>query len=433
MRRRRNAELALGIHVVALVVGGYVILALAQGSTLPADLGVFLAGITGLYVVANLALRRFAPGADGTLLPLVALLNGIGFIVITRLDPTQGRVQAVWTTVGVGVFIATLVIVRDVHVLERYRYTAALLGIVFLLLPLVPGIGLSINGARLWAHFGPINFQPGEVAKVLLVIFFAGYLVDKQALLSAGTRRLGGMHLPDPKHLGPLLLIWGVSILVLVFEKDLGSSLLLFSIFTAMLYIATNRSAYLLGGLVLFSTSAFLADKMFGHVQTRFAIWRDPWSDATGKGYQIVQSWFAFAGGGLNGVGLGQGLAGERFSGTWRLPEASTDSIMAVIGEELGLFATIAVIIVFLLLIGAGMRVAVDHPRAFEKLFAAGLTTIIGVQTFVIVGGITRVIPLTGLTLPFVSYGGSSLVANFALIALLARVSDDAVRRGLRR
>ena len=433
MRRRRNAELSLGVHVVALVVGGYVILALAQGSTLPSDLGVFLAGITGLYVVANLALRRFAPGADGTLLPLVALLNGIGFIVITRLDPTQGRVQAVWTTVGVGVFIATLIVVRDLHMLERYRYTAALVGIGFLLLPLVPGIGLSINGARLWAHFGPINFQPGEIAKVLLVIFFAGYLVDKQALLTAGTRRIGRMHLPDPKHLGPLLLVWGASILVLVFEKDLGSSLLLFSVFSAMLYIATNRSAYLLGGLVLFSAGAWVSYKLFAHVQTRFDIWRNPWADATGKGYQIVQSWFAFAGGGLSGLGLGQGLAGERVSGSWRLPEASTDSIMAVIGEELGLFATIAVIIVFLLLIGAGLRVAVDHPRAFEKLFAAGLTTIIGVQTFVIVGGITRVIPLTGLTLPFVSYGGSSLVANFALIALLARVSDDAVRRGLRR
>jgi cell division protein FtsW (lipid II flippase) len=435
MSRRRNGELILGMHVVIVVVGGYVLLALSQGSSLPPDLGVFLAEITALYVVANVAMRRFAPGADGTLLPLVALLNGLGFVIITRLDPSQARVQAVWTTIGVGVFVATLIVVRDLRRLERYRYTAALAGIGFLLLPLMPApIGLSINGARLWAKLGPISFQPGEVAKVLLVVFFAGYLVEKRELLTAGSRRIGRLHVPDPKHLGPLLLVWGASIMVLVFERDLGSSLLLFSVFSAMLYVATNRSAYLLGGLALFSGGTYMAYKMFAHVRTRFEIWWNPWPSAQGKGYQIVQAWYSFAAGHIGGLGLGKGLAGERIgASSWRLPEASTDSILAVIGEELGLVGTLAVVIAFLLLIGAGLRTAIDHPRPFEKLFATGLTVIIGVQAFVIIGGITRVIPLTGLTLPFVSYGGSSLVANFALIALLARVSDDAAQREVRR
>ena len=425
MRRRRNGELALGLHVVIIVVGGYVLLALAQGTSLPPDLGVFLAEITGLYVVANLAMRRLAPGADGTLLPLVALLNGIGFIVITRLDATQGRVQAVWTTLGVGTFVVTLAVVRDLRRLERYRYTCALLGIGFLLLPLLPSpVGLSINGARLWARLGPISFQPGEVAKVLLVVFFAGYLVDKRELLASGGRRFGRLHFPEAKHLGPLLLVWSVSILVLVFERDLGSSLLLFSVFAAMLYVATNRSVYLLGGAALFVAGTYAAYRMFGHVQDRFEIWTDPWKDPRGKGFQIVQSWFALSAGRLDGLGLGKGIA--------NIPERSTDFIFAVIGEEMGLLGTLAVVIAFLLLIGAGLRIAIDHPRAFEKLFAAGLTTILGVQAFVIIGGVTRVIPLTGLTLPFVSYGGSSLVANFALIALLARLSDDAAQREAR-
>jgi peptidoglycan glycosyltransferase len=422
MRRRRNGELALGLHVVVIVLGGYVLLALAQGTSLPPDLGIFLAELTGLYVVANIAMRRLAPGADGTLLPLVALLNGLGFVVITRLDPTQGRVQAIWTTLGVGVFIATLALVRDLRRLERYRYTFALLGIGFLLLPLLPSpIGLSINGARLWAKLGPVSFEPDEVAKVLLVIFFAGYLVEKRELLASGGRRVGRLLLPEAKHLGPLVLVWTASIFVLVFERDIGASMLLFGVFAAMLYIATNRSVYLLGGAVLFAGGTYAAYHLFQHVRDRFEIWINPWQDPHGKGFQVIQSWFAFAAGRVGGLGIGKGLA--------NIPERSTDFIFAVIGEELGLVGTLAVVIAFLLLVGAGMRIAIDHPRPFEKLFAAGLTTILGVQAFVIIGGVTRVIPLTGLTLPFVSYGGSSLLANFALIALLARISDDAAQR----
>ena len=222
-RRRRLAELGLGVLAVLITVGGYALVALADGPDLPPDLLAFLGGVLGLYIVAHLAIRRLAPRADGTLLPLVALLNGIGFVAISRLDQDLARVQAVWVAVAVGALVATLLVVRDVSVLQRYRYTFALLGILFLLLPLAPGIGNTINGARLWVGIGPLNFQPGEIAKVLLVIFFAAYLVEKRELLSEGSRRVGHMYVPDPKHLGPLLLAWGVSVLVMVRLRDLGS------------------------------------------------------------------------------------------------------------------------------------------------------------------------------------------------------------------
>jgi cell division protein FtsW (lipid II flippase) len=416
--RRRNTELALGLLAVVVTAGGYVLLALAGGPDLPPDLWLFLAGVIGLYIAAHLAVRRFAPRADPSLLPVVAVLNGIGFVSISRLDRDLARGQALWMAVGVGAFVATLVFVRRTRVLERYRYTFLAAGIGCLLLPLLPGVGSEINGARLWVHFGPINFQPGEAAKVLVVVFFAAYLVDKRALLAAGSRRLGRLRIPDPKHLGPLLLAWGVSILVMVREKDLGSSLLFFAVFAAMLYIATSRAAYLLVALVMFSAGATAAYQMFDHVQTRVTAWLNPWSDPDGKGYQIIQSIFAFGTGGFDGTGLGRGSPDK-------IPNASTDFIFSAIGEELGLLGTVGVCMLFLVLVGSGFRIAVNAERPFAKLFAAGLATILGVQAFVIIGGVTRVIPLTGITLPFVSYGGSSLVANFVIIALLLRVSDE--------
>jgi len=416
-RRRRIDELGLGLLAVITTVGGYVLLSLADKPDIPADLWLFLASVLGLYVVAHLAVRRFAPRADATLLPIAAILNGIGFVTISRLDRDLARTQAVWTAIGVAAFVVTLVVVRRIGVLERYRYTFLLIGVGALLLPLAPGIGETINGARLWVRIGPVNFQPGEASKVLLVVFIAAYLVDKRELLTTGSRRIGRITVPDPKHLGPLLLAWSVSILIMVRQKDLGSSLLFFAVFAAMLYIATSRSSYLLVALVMFVGGATVAYQLFAHVQDRVTSWVDPWSVSQGKGFQLVQSLFAFGTGGFAGTGLGLGSP-------QKIPNAATDFVFSAIGEELGLLGTVAVVLLFLLFVGSGFRIAVHADRPFSKLFASGLTTIIGVQTFVIIGGVIRVIPLTGVTLPFVSYGGSSLVANFVLVALLLRVSE---------
>ncbi len=421
-KRRRSRELGLGLLAVVVTAGGYVLLLLADRPDIPADLWVFLLAVLGLYLVAHLAVRRFAPRADPTLLPIVFLLNGIGYFTISRLDRDLARVQAVWTAVGIAAFVLTLVIVRHIRTLERYKYTFLLLGAAALLLPSLPGIGREINGARLWVRLGPINFQPSEVAKVLLVIFFAAYLVEKRELLAAGTRHIGRVRLPDPKHLGPLLLAWGFSILVMVREKDLGSSLLFFAVFAAMLYIATERWSYLVVALGLFLAGAFVAYQLFGHVQDRVGSWVDPWSVSETTGFQLVQSLYALGSGGFAGTGLGLGSP-------QKIPNASTDFVLSAIGEELGLLGTVAVCMLFLLLVGSGFRIAIQADRPFSKLFASGLTTIIGVQTFVIVGGVIRVIPLTGVTLPFVSYGGSSLIANFVIIALLLRISDETVAR----
>lgn len=424
-RSRRASELGLGLLAVGIVIAGYLLVAISKTRDLPDDLGILCVAVIGMFVAAHLAVRRFAPRADATLLPIVVMLNGFGFFMITRLDRDResgvsalAPVQAVWIAVGVGAFVAVLVLVRHVRTLERYRYSFLLLGVLFLLLPLVPGVGEEINGARLWARFGPLNFQPGEAAKVLLVVFFAAYLVEKRELLSTGSRRLGRMLLPDPKHLGPLLLAWGLSIVVMVMQKDLGSSLLFFALFAAMLYMATERASYLLVALALFVGGATVAYQFFEHVQTRVTIWIDPWSVAQGKGYQIVQSLFSFGTGGFAGTGLGLGSP-------QKIPNAATDFIFSAIGEELGLLGTVAIVTAFLLLVGSGYRIAVQADRPFSKLFAGGLTTIVAVQTFVIVGGVTRIIPLTGVTLPFISYGGSSLVANFVVIALLLRISDE--------
>ena len=411
-------ELLLGLMALGITTFGYVLVQLANSADIPPDLWLILAGVIALFVVAHLAVRKFAPEADPTLLPLVAFLTGFGFMMISRLDRDLARVQAVWALVGVVAFVVTLAVVKRIRTLERYRYTFLLLGVLALILPLFPGVGEEINGARLWVRFGPLNFQPGEAAKVLLVIFFAAYLVDKRELLKEGTRRIGRMSLPDPKYLGPLLLAWSASVLIMVRQKDLGSSLLFFAVFTAMLYITTERVSYLLVGLVLFLGGATIAYHLFNHVQERVATWRNPWPVSQSTGFQLVQSLFAFGSGGFSGAGLGLGNPKT-------IPNVATDFVFSAIGEELGLIGGVAVIVAVMLMCGSGYRIAVQSERPFSKLFAAGLTTIIGLQTFVIIGGVTRVIPLTGVTLPFVSYGGSSLVANFVIIALLIRISND--------
>jgi cell division protein FtsW (lipid II flippase) len=318
-------------------------------------------------------------------------------------------------------FTGTLLLVRDYHALANYKYLIGFAGVLMLLLPAIPGIGHEVNGAQLWVRIGGFQFQPGEFAKVLLVIFFAAYLAERKELLSIASRRVAGLHVPDPKHFGPLLLMWGLSLAVMILEKDLGSSLLFFSIFLVMLYIATARVVYALIGSALFAIGAWFSYTAFDHVQTRVRVWLDVFDPklVNDESYQMAQSLFALATGGLFGTGLGQGRPEI-------IPAAETDFVFSALGEELGLFGTAAIVVCFLLLVGRGFRTALVARDDFGRLLAAGLTAIFGIQTVIILAGVTRLLPLTGITLPFMSYGGSSLLANFVLIAILIRISHQA-------
>ena len=425
---RRNTELGLIVLGTLITVGAYLLASLAEDATIPANIGPFLGIVLGLQLAAHVAVRRLAPDADGTLVPIAGLLNGLGYVFIVRIDEAKvepqglAGLQSVWAAVGIGAFILTLLFVRRVRDLEAYRWTIGFLGVGLLLLPLVPGIGKTINGAKIWVGIGPVSFQPGEFAKILLAIFFASYLVEKRELLAVSSRRLGPIPLPDLKHLGPVVLAWAVSLVVMISQKDLGSSLLFFALFVALLWVATERATYLAVGLLLFAGGAYFAHSQFTHVQDRVAIWIDPWEDPKDDGFQIVEAQFAFSAGGLTGTGINLGSP-------TRIPYAETDFIFAAIGEELGLVGASGVLLAFLLIIGAGLRIALRTDVPFERLLATGLTVLIGVQSFIIMGGVIRVLPLTGVTLPFVSYGGSSLIANYVLLALLLRISDDTAQR----
>ncbi len=419
MSNRRNTELGLIALAALATVGAYVLASLGASAELPVNIVPFLVIMLVLFLVAHLALRRLAPDADPILLPVAALLNGLGYVVIAGLDESLAGLQAAWSAVGVTAFVATLVVVRRVRALERYRYTFLLVGLVLLVLPFVPGLGVEENGARIWVKLGPGSFQPGEVTKLVLALFFAAYLVDKRELLRTGTKRLGPFQLPDPKYLGPVLVVWAISLMVMIAQKDLGTSLLFFALFVVMLWVATERATWLVLGGVMFAAGAWFSFASFAHVRDRVDIWLDPWSVASAEGYQIVQAAFAMAFGGLTGTGLGLG-------GQVRIPLAESDMIFASIAEQLGLLGGTLVLVAFVVMVGSGLRIAIKAEPPFEKLLATGLTALIGIQAFIIIGGVTRVLPLTGVTLPFVSYGGSSLVANYVLIALLLRISDGA-------
>ena len=421
-RRRRTTELGLLVLAFIVVCGLYALASLGRNASLPANIGPFLATVLALVLVAHLVIRRVAPAADALLLPLAALLNGIGYVFIARLNEDLAGLQAMWTAVGIGGFVLTIVVVRDMKVLQRYRYTFGLIGVLLLMLPLVPGVGRNINGARIWVEIGPVSFQPGEFAKIALAIFFAGYLIENRELLGVATFRVGPFNLPDPKHFAPILLAWAAALVVMIFEKDLGSALLFFVLFVVMLWVSTGRASYLVAGGGLFAIGAWLSWSQFDHVQTRVTIWLNPWADPSGSGFQIVQAAYALAWGGVAGTGPGLGIAG-------RIPFEETDFIFAIIAEELGLLGSTAVLCAFLLMAGSGLRVARRCSDSFGALLAVGLTTLLAVQAFIIIAGVIRLLPLTGITLPFVSYGGSSLVANYILLGLLIRISDQASRR----
>ena len=415
---RRRGELGMIVLAVLITGGAYTLASLGTTASVPADVGPFLGVIFALFAAAHLAVRRLAPEADGTLLPLAAVLNGIGYVFIARLDADLADNQATWTAVGVAAFIVTLLVIRRIRDLERYRYTFLLGGLGLLLLPLVPKLGVSINGARIWVRLGPLSFQPGEFAKIAFALFFASYLVEKRELLGMATWPRFRPVLPDLKHLGPVLVAWGVALVVMTAQKDLGSSLLFFGLFIVMLWVATGRAAYVAGGIGLFGVGAYGAWTQFAHVQERVTNWINPWADPNDKGLQVIQSWYALAWGGVAGTGIGLGRPDK-------IPVVENDFIFAAIGEELGLLGATAVLVAYLLIVGAGLRIAVRAEHPFEKLLAAGLTALVGLQSFVILAGVTRLLPLTGVVLPFISYGGSALVANYVLLALLIRISAD--------
>jgi cell division protein FtsW (lipid II flippase) len=420
--RRRSTELTLIFMAAAITAVAYTLASLGANAVIPARLGPFLALVLMLIGVAHIAVRIFARGADGTLLPLVVLLHGIGYVMISRLDDKFAAQQSLWSLVSIASFVLTLFVVQRPTDLARYKWTFFLIGAVLLMLPMVPGFGRNINGARIWVDFGPLGFQPGEFAKLALAIFLAGYLSERRELIAASTWKIGPVRLPEMHYIAPVLVAWGFAVLVMVGERDLGSSLMFFTLFVVMMWVATERVTYLVAGALMFGVAAYISWRMFGHVQTRVDIWLDPWEDQYGKGWQIVQSLYGIGDGGVTGRGLGRGTPNT-------IPYAESDFIFAAIGEELGLIGATSVLMAYLLLVGGGLRIALRTDRTFEKLLATGLTTIVGVQAFIIMGGLVKVVPLTGITLPFVSYGGSSLLANYILLALLLRLSDTSARR----
>ncbi|MFC9790462.1 FtsW/RodA/SpoVE family cell cycle protein [Rhodococcus sp. NPDC127528] len=436
-RDPRYVEVSLLAMAAVVTTVALTLVEASQRLPLSSDLLGYGAAFFGLYALAYLGTRLLAPYADPFILPCVALLNGLGLVLIHRLDlavaASAGRrgvtvpsgeagSQVMWTAAGLMLFVAVLALVRDHRVLSRYTYTFALLGLILVLVPAVlPARFSEVNGGKNWILLFGFSIQPGEFAKVILLVSFASLLIAERDLFAVAGRRVLGLDLPRARDLGPLLLVWLVSILVLVFEKNLGFSLLIFGTVLAMLYIATQRISWVLIGVAFFAVGCWIAYHLFAHVRVRFDIWLDPFADYANTGYQVSQALFSLGTGGLFGTGLGQGSP-------QMVPFANTDFIISTVGEELGLFGLAAVLSIYLVIVMRGFRTAVMARDSFGKLLAAGLAFTIGWQVFVVVGGVTALIPLTGLTSPFLSYGGSSLLANFVLVALLIRISDDARR-----
>jgi cell division protein FtsW (lipid II flippase) len=435
----RNRELFALIPVALLVTAGFTAVFIVESEQLGNLSILYGAYFLALCLAAHLLIRARLPDADPYLFPLVALLAGFGLVEIYRINEDLARDQANWFVLALVVFGATIVFLRDYSVLERYRYVIATVGIALLLLPRLPGIGGTVNGAYLAVDFGPISFQPTELSKICIVVFLASYLREKREVLVVGARSFAGIVVPPLKHFGPLLVVWGLSMLMLIFIRDLGSSLMFFAAFLAVLYVATARVSFVVIGLVMFAVGSYLLAHSVSHVEERFDIWLDPFQKGVvgDEGYQVAQSLFAQADGGLFGSGLGDSLI--QLPGATNcndfpncgaiLPAPHTDFIYAVIVNELGLFGGAAVVLIYALITARGFKAAVLAGDGFSKLLATGLTAVFAFQAFVIIGGVTRVIPLTGVTLPFISYGGSSLVANFILLALLLMISDSSRRR----
>ncbi|TKA11512.1 FtsW/RodA/SpoVE family cell cycle protein [Actinacidiphila oryziradicis] len=429
---RRNTELALLVFAVIIPVFAYANVGLAKEGKLPAGMLAYGAGLGALAGVAHLLVRKFAPYADPLMLPVATLLNGMGLVLIWRLDlepaittPNLGGAMApkqlMWSTLGVALFVAVLVFLKDHRVLQRYTYISMVVGLVLLILPV---FFPPVFGARIWIKIpGVGQIQPGEFVKIILAIFFAGYLMVKRDALALASRRFMGLYLPRGRDLGPILVIWVLSLFILVFETDLGSSLLFFGLFVIMLYVATERTSWIVFGLLLSSGGAVFVATFESHVQTRVQNWLHPLALQNGGVTETAQAMYAFGSGGIFGSGLGQGYS--RLIGGIA---PKSDYILATVGEELGLTGVMAIILLYGLLIERGIRTALAARDPFGKLLAIGLSGAFALQVFVVAGGVTGLIPLTGMTLPFLAQGGSSVVANWALVAILLRISDTARR-----
>lgn len=426
-RRGRNVELLLLVIAVGIVMLAYANVEVATRESLPPNLLAQGAGLLTLAVAFHLVLRWRAPYADPLILPIATLLNGLGLVMLHRIDIARGTSfgsglalnQLVIAAFAVVIAAVVLILLRDHRLLRRYTYLAGLAAVVLLIMPLLPIIGREEFGARIWIRIFGFNFQPGEVAKIALAIFFAGYLVTARDALSVAGRKVLGLILPRAKDLGPIVVAWVISMGILVLQRDLGSSLLFFGLFVAMLYVATERVSWIAIGLSLLAAGSYVAYGMFTHLQTRVNLWLDPF--APGQSDQVAKGLMGLAAGGLVGTGLGRGRPTETYV-------VESDFIFTAFGEELGLIGLFAMILLYALLVERGLRAAIGVRDGFGKLLAAGLAFSIALQCFVVIGGVTRVIPLTGLTTPFLSAGGSSLLANWTIVALLLRISDQARR-----
>ncbi len=428
--RRRNLELVLLLAAFLLAGGALALVDLGAIGRVGGTMLVLEGALALLILGVHIVLRVVAPDADTFLLPIATLLNGLGIAEISRIDIAKNWNgwdaaavrQIVWTAMAIVIALAVLLLVRNHRVLQRYRYIAMFVAFVLLLLPMLPVIGNPVNGAHVWISIGPFSFQPGELAKIALAIFFAGYLVTARDSLSLVGRKILGIRFPRVRDLGPILVLWVVAMAVLVFQRDLGTALLYFGLFLVMLYVATGRLSWILIGLVLFIGGALVASRFLGYVGDRFGSWLDAFSssnyDAPGGSYQLVQGLFGLADGGLVGTGLGRGSPDIT-------PLAQSDYIVASLGEELGLIGIFAILALYLLFVSRGFRIGFTGQDDFGRLLGVGLSFTIALQVFVVIGGITRVIPLTGLTTPFLAAGGSSLVANWIIVALLLRLSDS--------
>ena len=420
----RRTELGLLVFSCLIVVSAYVLASIGTSSKVPTNLVPFLVIVLALSGVAHIANRILVPDANPVLLPIASLLNGLGYVMLAVIDQPKTfppHLQAAWTAVAVALYVVTLVVVKRSRDLDRYRYLLLLAAVFLLLSPLIPGLRDRIfigtgESVSLFVKLGPISGQPVEIAKLLLVIFFASYFSEKRELLSIPSIRLGNRLVMDPRPLLPIVVAWGFAMLILAAERDVGFTLLLFLLFIAQLWLATGRARYIVFGLVLFAVGAYAASILFAHVDARMTQWLHP--SATG---QLMEGLYGMGSGGVVGTGLGFGQVGY-------MPLVGSDLIFAAIGTEWGLLGSSLVVFAFLLLVGAGLRIAQTARSEFAKLTAAGLTVIIGLQSFFIMAGVVRLLPLTGVTLPFVAYGGSSLVANYVLLAMLMRISDEGSR-----
>ncbi len=422
-RKRRGVEAFMLAFAIILGMGGYLLTHLNRDAALPPEWPWALAALLTIGVALHAVIRWRLPYADPLILPLVMLLNGIGLAMIHRLDlgtsprMHSAELQLMWTAIAAVACCLVIAFLRDYRVLQRYTYTMFLAGMALLMLPLVPGLGTEKNGARIWIHLGPYSFQPAELAKLVLSIAFASYLVEKRDVLALAGGRFLGIELPRPRDLGPILLMWLASLAVLVFQKDLGTSLLFFGLFVMMLYVATEKPSWAILGLLLFATGAYLGYLFFSHVQVRVSSWLNPFSNYD-QNYQVIQGQFGIAWGGALGTGWGLGRPNLT-------PLAKTDFIAAAIGEELGVAGLTAVMLIYGLIVARGLRASLVARDPFGKLLAAGLSFVFAIQVFAILGGVTRLLPLTGLTTPFMSQGGSSLVANWVMVGLLLVITHQ--------